>query len=208
MNNLKTIVFWGSLWGILEASLGWCLHLIHFKGEVLVLYPFGLMCMMMVAKQTKQMSAVIKVAGVASLVKLVNLFMLPAVPVYHVTNPAVAIFLEGLVTWGFCIYTQKNSLQWKTAIPVATVLVFASIFFFRGWQILMDAYVAYNPSVHKPFNTGVILQWGWRSAIQGLMLTGAVYLSAYIPQNVDFKKWTGRLAIPCLVLSVLLNTLI
>lgn len=33
MNKLKTIIFWGALWGILEASLGWVLHLIHFKGR-------------------------------------------------------------------------------------------------------------------------------------------------------------------------------
>ena len=52
MNKLKTIIFWGALWGILEASLGWVLHLIHFKGEVLLLYPFGLLCMMMAARQT------------------------------------------------------------------------------------------------------------------------------------------------------------
>ena len=33
IESWKTILFWGSLWGILEATLGWGLHLIHFKGE-------------------------------------------------------------------------------------------------------------------------------------------------------------------------------
>jgi len=208
MSQLKTIIFWGALWGILEASLGWFLHLIHFKGEVLVLYPFGLMCMMTAAKQTGQFSAVIKVAAVASLVKLVNLFMLPAVPVYHVTNPAIAIFLEGLVTWGFCIYADRKKSLWKTGIPLAFTMVLVSIFLFRGWQIFMDAFITYNPSVHKPYDASLFFQWGWRSLVQGAMLVGAVYLVRLIPLNFDFTKWTSRLAIPFLFVSILLNTLL
>ena len=66
MNKLKTIIFWGALWGILEASLGWVLHLIHFKGEVLLLYPFGLLCMMMAARQTGETATIVKVAFVKS----------------------------------------------------------------------------------------------------------------------------------------------
>ena len=208
MNNLKTIIFWGALWGILEATVGWFLHLIHFKGEVLLLYPFGLMCMMMAAKQTGQISSVMKVAGVASLVKLLNLFMLPAVPVYHVTNPAVAIFLEGLVTWGFCIYAERKNSLWKTGIPVAFIMVLTSIFIFRGWQIFMDAFITYNPSVHKPYDVGLFFQWGWRSLVQGAMLVGVIYLVRFIPLNFDYTKWTSRLALPFLLVSILLNVFV
>lgn len=208
MNRLKTVIFWGALWGILEATLGWLLHLVHFKGEVLVLYPFGLMCMMMAARQSGQISAAIKVAAVASLVKLINLFMLPSVPVYHVTNPAIAIFLEGLVTWGFCIYAGKKESLWKTGIPIAFVMVFASIILFRGWQIFMDAFIAYNPSVHKPYDAGLFLQWGWRSLIQAAMLTGAACIIRFLPQEFDITKWTGRLAIPFLFISIALNVLL
>jgi len=62
MDKLKTIVFWGACWGMVEATLGWFLHLVHLKNELLVLYPFGLMCMLMAAKQTGQASAVVKTA--------------------------------------------------------------------------------------------------------------------------------------------------
>lgn len=208
MDRLKTIIFWGALWGVVEASLGWFLHLIHFKGEVLVLYPFGLMCMMMAAKQSGKTSAAIKVAGVASLVKLINLLMPSATNIYHVTNPAVAIFLEGLVTWGFCIWLQKNKSRWKAGIPIAMLTVFASIILFRGWQIVMDAFVAYNPNVHEQFDASILLMWVWRSLAQGSMLVGAVYLSEHISINIDFAKWTGRLAIPLLMMSLILNVFI
>ena len=164
--------------------------------------------MMMAAKQTGQISSVMKVAGVASLVKLLNLFMLPAVPVYHVTNPAVAIFLEGLVTWGFCIYAERKNSLWKTGIPVAFIMVLTSIFIFRGWQIFMDAFITYNPSVHKPYDAGLFFQWGWRSLVQGAMLVGVIYLVRFIPLNFDYTKWTSRLALPFLLVSILLNVFV
>lgn len=209
MEKLKSIIFWGACWGIVEITLGWVLHLAHFKGEALLLYPFGLVCMMMAMKQTKQVSAVVKVAGVAALVKLINLFMLPAVPVYHVTNPAVAIFLEGLATWGFCYYVQKKpsfeGISLVQKIFTAVLVVFLSLLLFRGWQQLIDAYVAYNPFVHKPFDGSVLFRWGWLSLVQGIMLAGVVYLAKFVPSNVVFTKWTNRLAIPFLFVSLLLN---
>lgn len=206
--GIKTIVFWGAVWGILEATLGWFMHLMHFKGEALVLYPMGLFCMMMAVRQSGQVSAAVKVAVVAALVKLVNLFMLPAVPVFHVTNPAVAIFLEGLVTWGFCVYMQKRTSVNISGLVLAVVMVFASIVLFRGCQIFMDTYVAYNPSVHKPYDAALFSRWAWHSLVQGLMLAGAVYLVRLVPASVNLSTWTSRLAIPLLFVSILLNLVV
>lgn len=208
MNKLKTIIFWGALWGILEASLGWVLHLIHFKGEVLLLYPFGLLCMMMAARQTGETATIVKVAFVAATVKLINLVMHPAVPVFHVTNPALAIFIEGLVTWGFCMYAQRKSSRWMLKILLAIGMVFASILLFRGWQIFMDAYVSVNPGIHKSGGTGLLSLWIGRSVIQGAMLLGAAQLVESTGQPIHLAKWTARLAVPFLALSIVLNSIL
>lgn len=208
MKNLRLIIFWGACWGVLEATLGWFLHLIHFKGEVLLLYPFGLLCMMMAFKQTGKTSSIMKVAIVASLVKLTNLFIAPAAPFFYVTNPAIAIFLEGLVTWAFCAYMYKKqtSLQWT--LPIAVVLMFVSLLMFRGWQMIMDAYVAYNPTVHPAVDSSLLLQWAWRAVIQGLMLIGVYYLVRNVSLQINFSKWSNRLAFPLLLAAILLNVLI
>lgn len=208
MSKITTILFWGALWGILEATLGWFLHLIHFNGIVLILYPFGLMCMLMAAKQTCKTSSIIQVALVASLVKLVNLFMLPTVPVYHVLNPAVAIFLEGLVTLAFCIGVNKQRTLKKWSIPFASILVFASIFIYRGWQLIMDTFVTYNPSVHKPFDLTLMTQWLGKSVVQGLMIVIVAYLVQKIHISSSSNKWTTRLSIPLFCIALLLNVLI
>lgn len=208
MSKISTILFWGSLWGILEATLGWFLHLIHFNGVVLVLYPFGLMCMLLAAKQTTKTSSIIQVAAVASVIKLVNLFMYPVVPVYYVLNPAVAIFLEGLVTFSFCTAINKQTTLKKWSIPFASLLVFVSIFIYRGWQLIMDAFVTYNPSVHKPFDLALITQWLGKSIIQGVMIVAVAYLA----QNIQIKpapnKWISRLSVPLFCIALLINILI
>lgn len=207
-SDIKTIIFWGAIWGIFEATLGWLLHLLHFKGEVMILYPIGLLCMMMATKQTGKISTTVKVSAVAALVKLINLFMQPTVPVYHITNPAIAIFLEGLVTWAFCMYARKETIFKPMKVVVAVAMVFTSICLFRGWQIFMDAFIAYNPSVHKPYDAGMFLQWGWRSLIQGLMLIVVAYAVRYIPLSISFRTWSNRLAFPLFLVMILLNVLI
>lgn len=208
MDKLKAIVFWGACWGVLEATLGWLMHLIHFKGEVLLLYPFGLLCMMMAFRQTGQVSATVKVAGVAALIKLSNLLIVPTVPVFHVTNPAAAIFLEGCAAWAFCFVVRKRPAFLRSVVPAAVLLMLASILLFRGWQLVMDAYVAYNPALHAPVDSRLFLLWGWRAVVQGLMLAGVYYLVQFFPMNIRFSKWTNWLAIPFLCLAVLLNGLI
>lgn len=208
MKNISFIIFWGACWGVLEATLGWFLHIVHFKGEVLLLYPFGLMCMMMAYKQTGTTSSIIKVAAVAALVKLTNLLIPPAAPFYHVTNPAIAILLEGLVTWAFCTYMYKRSSGIKLAIPSAVLLMFVSILMFRGLQLVMDAFVAYNPRVHMPVDSSLLLLWGWRAAVQGLMLVGVYYLVGNVSFNLNFSKWSNRLALPLLLVALLLIVLV
>lgn len=208
MSRIKTVLFWGALWGILEATLGWFLHLMHFNGVVLVLYPFGLMCMLLAAKQTGKTSSIIQVAIVASVIKLVNLFMSPELPIYYTTNPAVAIFLEGLVTFGFCTAINKETKLKKWSIPFASLLVFVSIFIYRGWQLIMDAFVTYNPSVHKPFDVALITQWLGKSIIQGLMIVAVAYLVQFIQIKPASSKWISRLSVPLFCIALLINILI
>ncbi len=205
MRNLLTILFWGALWGVVEATLGWFMHLVHFRGEMLLLYPIGLVCMMMAAQQTKQTSAVIKVAAVAASIKLFNLLMLPSVPFFYVTNPAVAILLEGLITWAIYAYAVKRGLQFKKILPLALLLVVGSLFAFSGWQHIMDVFVHKNPALHQAMSLQFYVQRSLVVIAQALMLTGALFLVPRIRADFFRIQWRNSLAIPLLILAVLLN---
>ena len=208
MKGARNILFWGAAWGVLEATLGWGLHLIHFKGEALVLYPFGLACMMAAARQcgTLSMSRVaLQVAAVAALIKLVNLFTWPGVPAYYVTNPAVAIFLEGLVTFVFCKIVERRT----TSIPspvggmwMAFILILGSFAAFKGWQITMDTLTTYNPDAHLFMSKGMMWTWIWRSAVQALMLVAAVRIALQWTPSERWQLQTARWSLPILVVAV------
>lgn len=207
MKALKNILFWGAAWGILEATLGWGLHLIHFKGEALILYPFGLACMLAAIRQIGGgAETALKVAGVAALVKLVNLITWPNVPLYYVINPAIAIFLEGLVTFVFFAATQRRkerATHFSLQFWMAFMLVLGSFFIFKAWQMGMDRMTVFNPDAHLFLSGEMIWKWIWRSAVQGLMLMGAVNIAIQWQPSAKWQIETNRWSVPMLAMAVL-----
>jgi len=90
-------VFWGSVWGLYEATAGWLVHnLIRVPGAASVLLvPFAVVCLhrALVAGGTARAAGV--AAATAAMIKLVD-FVLPSLTLLSIVNPATAILLEGL----------------------------------------------------------------------------------------------------------------
>ena len=206
MKTWKNILFWGAAWGILEVTLGWGLHLIHFKGEAMVLYPFGLACMLTAVRQCGgEASTTLKVAGVAALIKLVNLFTWPGVPAYYVVNPAIAIFLEGAVTYAYyrlMIQQPKMMAYPGGKLWMAFVLILASFFAFKGWQIMMDGLTTYNPNAHTFLGSGMLWTWLWRSVVQGVMLVAIAGLIRKWQPSEGWQMRTASWSLPMLIVSL------
>lgn len=108
LNLLLTVLFWGSIWGIAEASMGWVLHAAQIHhGTSNILFAFGIACMFAAATRSgKGAMAVMLTAVVASAIKLVD-FFLPGSP-QSVLHPALYILLEGAMT---AIISQIFSIQ-------------------------------------------------------------------------------------------------
>lgn len=209
MKELKTILFWGAVWGILEATIGWIFHFVHFKGEVLLLYPFGLLCMLSAMRQCDgDRLVILKVAGIAALIKLVNLFTWTGVPAYYVVNPAVAILLEGMATFVFCALTARRKAKGPLSvfhIWTAFTLILVSFFVFKGWQVLMDRLISYNPDAHLFISGNMFFSWLWKSAVQGLMLVVASGLIFYWKPSERGRMQTVRWSFPVLIIAVLIT---
>ena len=108
LNLLLTVLFWGSIWGIAEASMGWVLHAAQIHhGTSNILFAFGIACMFAAATRSgKGAMAVMLTAVVASAIKLVD-FFLPGSP-QSVLHPTLYILLEGAMT---AIISQIFSTQ-------------------------------------------------------------------------------------------------
>lgn len=94
IQSFLTILFWGSIWGIIEATLGWVLHATSLHhGTSNILFAFGIFCMLSASARSGKISAVMLTAVVASVIKLAD-FLLPGVE-GGVLHPAMYILLEG-----------------------------------------------------------------------------------------------------------------
>lgn len=111
------VIFWGSLWGITEATLGYFAHLlVPLPGIVgFLFFPLGLYFMMRAYDLTGQVGVIFGTASVAASIKLLDLFLPGLNPIYTL-NPAVSILLEGLVVFiavGLMQRAHKKFSDWR-----------------------------------------------------------------------------------------------
>ena len=96
----SVILFYGSLWGIVEASVGYVLHFLPALIAGTILFPFASIMLYKTYKDTQSKSAMLAVGIVAAAIKALN-FLMPIANPFKVINPMVSIVLEALVVMAF-----------------------------------------------------------------------------------------------------------
>ena len=105
-----SIVFWGALWGIAEATLGYVLHRAAIAMPGLpgfVMFPVAFYFMRHAYKATGKAQAVVSVAAVAAMIKCVD-FRVPGNDPIRIVNPALSIMMEGLAVALVFAYTEEK----------------------------------------------------------------------------------------------------
>ncbi len=93
---LAAALFWGSVWGLGEATLGHLLHLARVPGlPGLVMVPFAVAVMGRAAVQSRSAGAVFLAGVVAAGFKLFDL-VVPGTDLLALSRPIQAILLEAL----------------------------------------------------------------------------------------------------------------
>jgi hypothetical protein len=124
---LLTVLFWGSAWGMVEATLGWGFHKLYFHGGSNILYTLGMFCMLSCSSRTgKGAKAAMATAVVASAIKLLDLFL--PMTFRGAIHPALYILLEGAMIAVLCsMFSIKTDyslsvprLERRMAIPTFT----------------------------------------------------------------------------------------
>ena len=109
-NTTFWILLAGSVWGIVEGTAGWIIHLFHIHHLTPLLILTGVICMMIAVIKTKRPEAAFKVAGVTAVLKLTNLFLLTHQPLSWVLAPVIHILSEGLIV-ALILYCAKAIVQ-------------------------------------------------------------------------------------------------
>ncbi len=197
---INTVLFFGGIWGLIEASLGYVLHIFSSFVSLpslsgMILFPIGLYLMYRSMKSSGQSAAVLLTALVAAAIKSASV-LLPFVSFRFVRNPAIAILLEGLAAWVVISSTSKILDRW---LPAKAILL--SI----GWRTLFLA-INIGFGLSGIANKPAALQWNFLllgGGIDALLIVTAVYLHNRMPQKSTDSNVPWRVGTASAIASVL-----
>jgi len=133
-----TIIIWGSLWGIFEATVGYLIHLIEFNVSFIIWYPASCFFMANVYRKTHKKSAVIWVGFLCASIKLLNLFL--PIRIDKVINPAISIVFESLAM-ALVIFVAEHMLgDKKKNLLVKALTVFTMN---TGWRLFYALFLLF-----------------------------------------------------------------
>lgn len=135
-STLIYALFFGGIWGITEATLGYLLNLSTIGISGCIMFPIGYCILRKAYKKSNNLSVIFYSSLIAGIIKLVNLFMPISHPV-KVINPAFAIVLEGLSVMALVAWSVKKNKE----IGFSSALLAGF-----SWRIIyfLDAVILFN----------------------------------------------------------------
>jgi uncharacterized membrane protein len=133
-NNVRlvsAILFYGAIWGIVEASVGYVLHFLPTLIAGTILFPFVSVILYKAYRQTESSISILAIGVIAALIKSVN-FFLPVLNIWKVINPMASILFESLIV----MVLIKVALNGKAPLKIGAVLL-ASV----SWRAIFLAYM-------------------------------------------------------------------
>lgn len=134
---IRTVLLWGSLWGIFESTVGYLLHLLPVSLGWLVWYPVACFFMAMTYERARRPAAILCVGLLAACIKLLDLFL--PVRIDMVLNPAVSIVFEALAM--FCVVSAVGRLGEERRKKPLVIKALAVISMNMGWRVLYILYL-------------------------------------------------------------------
>jgi len=132
---LTLILFWGSIWGLAEATIGYLLHFLAIAVPGLpgfLMFPIAFYFMNRAYRSSGQVSAIFMVAVIAATIKLMD-FLLPVYSAIRIINPSISILMEGLAV-ALVYQVFKTQLQNLSYLP--------SLYMGVVWRTLFLVYLA------------------------------------------------------------------
>jgi hypothetical protein len=93
--HLTMILFFGAIWGLLEATLGYLLQFLPPLVSGSIMFPIGATLLIYAYKNTGSRISILYVGLIAASIKAVNFFMPGLIPI-KTYNPMIAIMLQSL----------------------------------------------------------------------------------------------------------------
>lgn len=136
-NIILTTIFFGALWGILEATLGYVLQFLPPLVSGSIMFPIGASILTIAYLNTKSKQSVLWVGLIAASIKSINFFMPGLLPI-KTYNPMIAIVLQSMVMVGVCYLYDLKKLPYHLIGLAGASLI---------WRILFVVNISINHSL-------------------------------------------------------------
>jgi len=202
---LLNILFFGALWGIVEASVGYLLHFLPSLIAGTILFPFAALILSKTYHKCGSSWAILGVGIIAASIKAFD-FFLPVLNVFKVINPMVSIILEALVV--FAVIKVTNKAHWTYQVRALFTASFGWRLLFLGYfgvQMLSTGYAA--PQIQSiSAIADFVLVSGSISALIGIVL---FLMDAVLANKLDFElRITPILSTLAMALAIALTLIL
>jgi len=183
---LLALLFWGGVWGICEATVGYALHFAAVALPGLpgaLMFPVGFFCMHQAQKATGRTAAAFHIAMIAAFIKLVD-FLMPGYDAIRIVNPALSILLEGLAVTAVCaLFRARGSTPGFLQVLGAGIL-WRSLF--AGYLYLIS--LADLPAELVTSGIPTLLRFVLlESLVNGLIISAGLRLMQRLPARRPFE---------------------
>lgn len=107
------IVFFGAVWGITEATIGYLLHFMPPTIAGIIMFPIAVFILVKASKATGSRASLIFVGIVAAGIKAID-FVLPGMMSFKIINPMISIVMESLLV--MAVYPLLKKADWKSRL--------------------------------------------------------------------------------------------
>ncbi len=191
---ISIALFFGAIWGLIEATLGYMIHLIPVFSTGLsgaVLFPIGFYFLYNAYKKTQILETVLYVGLVTAIIKLSD-FLLPVihpaliVPMVKIISPAIFIIFESASVYAILYMINGNPVKFNTG---------HALFAAFSWRILFVVYqfILFITGLSKMFiSAGALnlLQFIFlETAINTIIIMGVMFLLKNREQKAEQEKY-------------------
>jgi len=180
---LTQIIFYGALWGFVEATLGYALHWIPTLIAGTIMFPIASAILLRAYNKTNSKKALLYIGMVATSIKGINLF-LPSYSIFKTINPMVSIVLESLLVFAvITLFTSEKITNKVAAAQIASIGWRVGYVLFMTTQFIFTGYVA--SSISSIFSLLEFVVFS--GVIGGLLATGVIYLDISLKDKFNFN---------------------
>jgi len=144
LRTILTIVLFGAVWGLLEATVGYILHWMPAMISGAVMVPIGTALIYAAYRNTNMRTAILFAGLLAAGIKAINFAMpLPGGNIMKVLNPMISILIETAVVYAASfMFDRKTSPIKSTLLQVGTLAIVIV-----GWRVLFLANQGINYAI-------------------------------------------------------------